>query len=84
MGSAIARQLLAEGASVTLLGRDDATLMLPSAYRLGDTSVSLRRFALPWSDSIARSVRCGIYGATEVQKLIIARETLAAAERSRS
>lgn len=43
IGAAIARQLLAEGASVTLLGRDpatlDATVTTLQAHRLGDASV---------------------------------------------
>jgi len=43
IGAAIARQLLGEGASVTLLGRDaatlDATVTALQAHRLGDASV---------------------------------------------
>ncbi|MNM91284.1 putative ketoacyl reductase [compost metagenome] len=43
IGAAIARQLLGEGASVTLLGRDaatlDATVTTLQAHRLGDASV---------------------------------------------
>ena len=72
IGAAIARQLLAEGASVTLLGRDaatlDATVTALQSHRLGDASLGAvcADIADPASVEAAFAAATGARGAITV------------------